>query len=257
MRFQLTLSLFLTLLFTSTFARAGVEFSADVVQTMPQQGDMQGRIFVGKEKMRTEFKVNDQTMIQIVDTRQQTAYMLNAQNRSYMERKAGPADVLPGSSSVQAASPCAGMPDIVCKKLGTEEVNGRTADKWEFENTTQAQSGKMLYWLDRQRLIPVRQMMPDGSIIEMSLVGNEKVNGRNTEKWEISMQRVGGQSQVIHQWYDPELDTNVREEQPGGYRRELNNIIIGAQPAELFSVPAGYKKITLPQNNSQGTGQYR
>jgi hypothetical protein len=147
------------------------------------------------------------------------------------------------------------MPDITCKKLGTEKVNGRSADKWEFENTTQAQSGKMLYWLDHERRIPIRQMLPDGSIIEMRLVGNEKINGRDTEKWEISMKRVGGQPRVTHQWYDPELETNVREEQPGGFARELSNISIGAQPAELFVVPAGYKEMTIPQPDKQGAGR--
>ena len=254
MRFQLILSLSV-FLFASAFARAEVEFSADVIQKIPQQDDMQGKIFVGKDRMRTEFKVNDQTMIQIIDTGRQTAYMLNTQNRSYMQRKAGPGDMPPGNDTIQADNPCAGMPDITCRKLGTEEVNGRTADKWEFENTTQAQSGKMLYWLDRERLIPLRQMMPDGSIIEMRLVGNEKINGRETEKWETSMQRVGGQSSVSHQWFDPELNTNVREEQPGGYARELTHIIIGAQPDELFAVPAGYEEIIIPQDDGQGKGR--
>ncbi|NNG13174.1 MAG: DUF4412 domain-containing protein [Halobacteria archaeon] len=232
-----------------------MEFSAAVIQKIPQQDDMHGKIFVGKDRMRTEFKVNDQSMIQIIDTGSRTAYMLNTQNRSYMQRKAGPDDMPPGNGTIQADNPCAGMPDITCRKLGTEEVNGRTADKWEFENTTQAQSGKMLYWLDRERLIPLRQMIPDGSIIEMRLVGNEKINGRDTEKWEISMQRVGGQSRVSHQWFDPELNTNVREEQPGGYTRELTNIIIGAQPDEIFAVPAGYEEIIIPQDNEQGEGR--
>jgi len=254
MRFQQIFSL-LICLFASASATAGVEFSADVVQTIPQQGDMHGKIFVGKDRMRTEFKVNDQTMIQIFDTGQGTVYMLNAQNRSYMQRKAGPGDMLPGSGNLQADKPCAGMPDITCKKLGTEEVYGRSADKWEFENTTQAQSGKMLFWLDRERRIPVRQMLPDGSIIEMRLVGNEDINGREAEKWEISIQRVGGQNRVSHQWFDPELDTNLREEQPGGYARELSNITIGAQPAELFTVPAGYKEISIPQDSGQGAGR--
>ncbi len=254
MRFQLILSLSLFIL-ASAVARAGVEFSADVLQTIPQQGDMQGRIFVGKDRMRTEFKVNDQTMIQIIDSGRGTAYMLNTQNRSYVQRKAGPGDSLPGSGNVPADKPCAGMSDITCRKLATEKVNGRSADKWEFENTTQAQSGKMLYWLDQERRIPIRQMLPDGTIIEMRLVNNEKINGRDTEKWEISMQRVGGQSRVTYQWFDPELDTNVREEQPGGYTRELSNINIGVQPAELFAVPAGYKEITIPQYGNQESGR--
>jgi hypothetical protein len=253
MRFQLFLSVPLLVL-TSVFVHAGVEFSADVLQAIPQQGEMQGKIFVGRDRMRTEFKVNDQTMVQIVDTGQQTAYMLNTQNRSYMQRQAGPGDILPGNTNIQPDNPCAGMPDVRCKKLGVDEVNGRMADKWEFENTAQAHSGKMLYWLDQERLIPTRQMLPDGAIIEMRLMGMEKVNGRETEKWEINITRPGEEGMVSHQWFDPELETNVREEQSGGYTRELDNIIIGKQPAELFTVPAGYKEITLPQDNGMGAG---
>ncbi len=254
--FPLYLSVFL-LLPANAPAGAVVEFSADVLQTIPEQPDMHGKIFVGKDRMRTEFKIDGRTMIQIVDTEKQLAFMLNSADRGYMKRKTGPGDNPRGSGTIQADNPCAGMPGTTCKKLGSEEFNGRMADKWEFESTAEGQSAKMLYWLDRERLIPLKQMMPDGTNIEMRLVGKEKINGRATEKWEISIQRIGRQSRVSHQWFDPELNTILRDEQAGGYKRELSNIIIGPQPAELFSVPAGHEEISASETTFQGEGSYR
>ena len=142
--------------------------------------------------------------------------------------------------------------NITCKQLGTEEVNGRPAQKWEFENTAQEQSSKMLVWLDAERRMPVRQFMPDGSTMEMKLVGEETLQGRPTEKWEMTARRPGGKSQVSYQWYDPQLKTNIREEQEGGFTREYINIKVGPQPAALFTVPADYHEVSAPQGGAPG-----
>ena len=56
----------------------------------------------------------------------------------------------------------------------------------------------------------------------------------------------GGQTQVSYQWFDPELNTNIREEGPGGFMREMRNIKTGKQPVKLFTVPAGYEEISMP-----------
>jgi hypothetical protein len=237
MRYPIIPSLII-LLFTSISAIAGhgqVEFSADVIQSMPQQESQQGR------------------MIQIIDIKQQTAYMLDPGQKSYMERKAGPGELLPaGGATANDANPCAGMQNLACSRIGVETVNGRPAEKWELENTAQGQSGKMVIWLDQERHIPVRQLLPDGASMEMRLVGRETLSGRDTEKWEIKATRPGGQSSVAYQWFDPELNMNIREEQPGGFVSELRNIRIGRQPADLFTVPPGYKLMSIPQDSGPG-----
>ena len=233
-----------------------MEFSADIVQTIPQQGTQKGKIYVGKDQVRTEFDFNGKTMIQIIDLENQQAIMLDPDNQTYILSKAGPGGSLPGDTGRTAdINPCAGMPGITCKNLGTEEINGRTAQKWEFENTAQAGSGKMTTWLDEERKIPLRQTMPDGSTMEMQLVGREMLNGRPTEKWEMTARHPGGQSQVSYQWYDPFIKMNIREEQAGGFIREFQNITIGKQAASLFTIPAGYKEVSMPQDRDPVPGQ--
>ncbi len=250
--------------FAATSAIAGqgpVEFSAEVIQTIPQQEPQQGRIFVGNEQVRTEMTVDGRTMVQIIDMRRQTAYMLDPAQKTYMERKAGPGEPMPGGGGAGAkdANPCAGMQNLACTKVGVESVNGRPAEKWELENTAQAQSGKMTVWIDQVRHIPIRQILPDGSGMEMRLTGNETLNGRATEKWEMKATRPGGQTSVAYQWFDPALNTNIREEQPGGFVNELRNIKVGPQSPDLFVVPPGYKLMSMPQGGApgqQGRGSY-
>jgi hypothetical protein len=251
---SLLVALFSVSLISTASAFAGqVEFSADVIQSMPQQEPQQGRIYVGNDQVRTEMSVGGRAMVQIIDMKQQTAYMLDPAKKSYMERKAGPGEMMPGGGAgAKEANPCAGMQNLVCKKIGVEAVNGRPAEKWEVENTSQGQSGKMTVWLDQVRHIPIRQTLPDGSGMEMRLVGKETVNGRATEKWEMKATRPGGQSSVAYQWFDPELNTNIREEQPGGFSSELRDIKIGKQPADLFVVPPGYQPVSMPQGDAPG-----
>jgi hypothetical protein len=251
------------LLFTSPMTIAGqgqVEFSADMIQSMPQQDSRQGRIYVGNDQVRTDINVGDKTMIQIIDIKQQTAFMLDPGQKTYMERKAGPGELNPGGEvPAKNSDPCAGMQNLACSRIGVESVNGRPAEKWELENTALGQSGKMVIWLDQVRHIPVRQILPDGSTMEMRLAGSETLNGRTVEKWELKATRPGGQSTVAYQWFDPELNMNIREEQPGGFVSELRNIRIGKQPADLFTVPPGYKMTSMPQDTvpgQQGQGSY-
>jgi Domain of unknown function (DUF4412) len=257
------ISLLIILLFTSTLASAGqgqVEFSADVIQSMPQQESRQGRMYIGNDQVRTDINVGDKTMIQIIDIRQQTAYILDPGQKTYMERKAGPGELNPGAGGPEKDSdPCAGMQNLACSRVGVESVNGRPAEKWELENTAPGQSGKMVIWLDQERHIPVRQILPDGATMEMHLLGSETLNGRTVEKWEIKSTRPGGQSSIAYQWFDPELNMNIREEQPGGFVSELRNIRTGKQPADLFTVPSGYKMVSMPQGSApgqQGQGGY-
>ena len=164
MRFQILSSLLL-LLFTSASAVAGrnqVEFSADFIQSMPQQESQQGKIYIGNEQVRTEVTVSDEAMVQIIDMKQQAAYMLDPEQQTYMEHKAGPGEMMP-ETAAKDANPCAGMQNLSCNKIGVEAINGRPAEKWELKSTAQEQSSQMLIWLDQERHILVRQTFPDGA----------------------------------------------------------------------------------------------
>jgi hypothetical protein len=223
-----------------------VEFSADTVESGMQDSEQTGKLYVGKDRIRTEIDVNGQSLIQILDLNSQEALMINTREKSYLRRQAGASDRVPAQKA-DAASPCAGMQNITCKKAGKEKVYGRPATKWEFSSKTGGSGGSMTIWIDEERGIPTRQVMPDGSSIEMWMLGPETIAGRETEKWELTVTGPDGKTNTSYQWYDPVIQMNIREEGANGYYRELRNIRIGSQPDSLFKVPAGYNEVSMPE----------
>lgn len=248
---RLLFSAMLVLALSSAQAeQAMVEFSADTVESDMQGGEQTGKLYVGKDRIRTDIDINGQSLIQIIDLDAQEALMINTEEKSFLRRQAGGGDML-STQKTDAASPCAGMQNITCEQQGKEQVYGRPAVKWEFTSKAGGDAGSMTIWLDEQRGIPTRQIMPDGSTIEMWMLGPDTVGGRQVEKWELTMTGPDGKSTTSHQWYDPAIEMNIREEAPNGYFRELQNIKPGKQPDSLFEVPAGYKEITMPQGPAE------
>jgi hypothetical protein len=234
-------------LLVATTAQSAVEFSAETIQSQPGQGQHKGHLYVGKDRVRSDFDNDGETIIQIIDLGKQEAIVINTALKSYMRRSASPLEIQAQTSSAKDDSPCAGMQRLVCKEQGSATVNGRNTLKWEIINPAAGQGGTMRFWLDAEHRIPVRQEMPDGSMMEQRLLERATVNGRNTEKWEVTARTPESESQVYWQWYDPELRMNVREQLPDGFTRNLINIKLQSQPDELFSIPAGYTEMTMPQ----------
>ncbi|MGD8312299.1 MAG: DUF4412 domain-containing protein [Gammaproteobacteria bacterium] len=227
---------------------AVVEFSADTVETDQQQGTRTGKLYMGNNRIRTEFEMNGKTMIQIMDLDKQQAFMINPEERTYMRLGAGQGGMQAGGSAPESmADPCAGMQNISCRKLGVEKINGRSATKWEIGSTAEPDSEPMVFWIDEERKFPVRQEMPDGSTMELNFVRKESVDGRVAEKWVMTMTRPGGHTMTSTQWYDPELKINIREDHGDEYSRVLKNIKPGKQPDSLFIVPEGYREISTEQ----------
>lgn len=239
-----------------------VEFSAEAFQTTPQGQQMQQRMYVGADgRVRLESSTGGQQFVQIIDPTQKAMYMLMPEQKAYMAREFNGSEQLERSTAGPDSNPCAGVPDATCKLLGKETVNGRSAEKWELVQKRGDETQRMLYWIDVERRLPLRQFMPDGTTTELKEVGKEVLNGRQTEKWQMTLAQPGGESMESFQWYDPELKIAIREELPGGAFRELRNIQIGNQPASLFQIPPDYKKISAPQAPSgsqspQGTPPY-
>jgi hypothetical protein len=230
----------------STFAAENAaQFSAQAVQTMPNRPEMVATMYVGKDAVRTEYTTKGQKVIEIVYLEQKRRVMLLPDQDAYMEKVDESVPSMEAGS--KKVNPCAGLKGISCKKLGTEKVNGRNAEKWEM--TSRQNTGrdvKTLHWIDLERNIPVKEFFQDGTVSELRKIKSEKVNGRNTEKWELTISTPDGNTTKSYQWYDPALKIEIREEMPGGYVRELRNIKLGKQSAKLFEVPATYKKLTQP-----------
>lgn len=150
-----------------------VQFSATTVQATPERKTMTGKLYVGDGVMRTEMTRDGQTRITIVDHRRRVAWMLNPAKKEYVEMK-GPARrpqaETPSRTPLpdEPGHPCQeGKEGLACDKLGTEQVYGRTTDKWAFTTTEQGQTSRTVVWIDRTLRIPVREEIPGGYVREL------------------------------------------------------------------------------------------
>jgi hypothetical protein len=236
----------LAILAFQAVAESRVQFSADAYQTVPQSPPRVSRMYVGDGRMRMEYDANGQQAVEISAPAEGLFVLLFPQQRSYVERKAAAAPDLAGRAADTSRGPCGDLPNASCKALGSEPVNGRDAEKWEMVVTRDGRQLRALYWLDRERHLPLKVFAPDGTATELNMIGIETLAGRSVEKWSTRTTRPDGQVNEATQWYDPELRVAIREEFPGGFVRELRNIQVGTQPASLFEVPAGYTRLAEP-----------
>ncbi|MCW8889103.1 MAG: hypothetical protein OQL20_00410 [Sedimenticola sp.] len=219
---------------------AAVQFSADTYQTGPKQTQRIGRIFVGKNRIRSEMQQNGQTVVNIIDSDNQITWVLYPQQQSYIEYSMGDA------GSGLKGSPCEGIPGSECKNLGEEKIQERSATKWEVTVKTQGGAMRSTQWIGKQRSILLRQEIQGGPVMEQRMLAIEQLNGRQVEKWEMTLTQANQPPQHSARWFDPELNLAIREVNAGGFVRELRNIVVGTQAPDLFNIPAHFKKI-VPQ----------
>ena len=185
------ISLFLFLMGVAIFLRAQAppQFKADMQMSGPGGGTMNGKMYVGGTKVRMELGMGGMSQIMIVDISKKIVYTLMPDQKMYMEM---PTDS-PGSmrapkmNPMDPANPCTTAGVTVCKRLGTETVNGYPAEKWELKIDGQ----QMTAWIGTKLRLPIKTQGTDGSTME------------------------------------------------------FRNIVEGAQPANLFVVPAGYQKMDM------------
>jgi len=232
---------------------AGAEFSAEMLQHGPQGNMSSGKMFIGDKRIRTEMSHQGQPVIRVTDENRGIEWVLFPEQKKYMEQKLnGPGGQSLDTKSTPAEDPCGGMPGLTCRKLGEENVGGRTAVKWEMVASHQGQTTTSTQWIDKERGIPLRQEMPNGQKTELKFVAMENLGGRQVEKWEMVTTIPNQPETRTFQWFDPELDLAIRQEFPGGMVSELTNIRVGKQPDELFSIPAGYERMSVPQGMPGG-----
>ena len=223
-----------------------VEFSAEAVMKSPQHADSVSKMYVSKNAVRTEVFADGKNFIEIVFPEDGRAVMLNPQLKVYREvlgeKKNSP-------KKTSSNSPCDQIPNAQCEKLGDEKINGRNTEKWQVITLVQGKKQRTLHWIDKERKLALREFFPDGTVAELSMLGKEIMNGRNTERWQRLLSRPDGSTMASYQWYDPELKIAIREELPGGFVRELRNIKIAKQKPSLFNVPGDYKKVDNQQPN--------
>lgn len=158
-------------------AMSDVEFSATMVQRMPQQDrTMETKIYVGDGVMRSEMKQDDKERVTIVDTSERTAYLLNPAKKEYLKMEGGGQGQQPRPQAGMSrpplpdepGSPCQqDNPNFTCERLGAETVNGREAVKWRFEATQGQRTMTSTVWIDQELRMPIRQEMPGGMVSEL------------------------------------------------------------------------------------------
>lgn len=230
------------------YASNFIQFSADAIQTVPGKPEMRAKIFVGKNAVRNEYQINGEKYIELVRQGKNGKVILNPQKKEYIIMQGAPAN-LPflAQNKSKKSSPCEGIKNVTCRKLGAEQINGRKTEKWEFINKVNERELRSLHWIDNKENFPIRELFPDGSSSEMRLLGNEQLNNRATQKWEMVRMSPDGQKQHSMQWHDKQLKIAIREVLQGGYMRELKNIKVGKQNSNKFKIPDNYRQVTQQQ----------
>lgn len=147
-------------------ASAQTQFSADISTKGPNIPPSQGKMYFGGSKMRMDNNVQGHASIMIVDLQRKVADMIMPQQRMYMEMNyAEFAKPMPDVRTYDPNNPCAADTGSTCRKLGTETVNGRLCDKWEF---TGGAGGRRTVWVDKGNHLPIRTVSSDGNTFDMT-----------------------------------------------------------------------------------------
>lgn len=244
-----------TLLATGSRAASdtNVQFSAETVQSSPDNKLRHTLVYVGDNQVRLEYHEDNQVAVNIYDMKNGRAIVLAPEQKTYMIRQVPRGQLDNPITQPRGQDPCAGIKQVSCRRLASDTLYDRPVVQWEmtWHNPGDREVDKSHLWFDAERQMPLRQVWSDGSIFEMRLIGKEQLNGRSTERWESVKTGADGASTKSLQWYDPQLRLTIREELPGGYFRELRNIKVGTQADSLFTVPQGYRPARL-QRGEEG-----
>jgi hypothetical protein len=148
---------------------APAEYSADMIMHSPR-GDTNGTFYFSANKTRMDMQTPGGAVSTITDIPAKKVYMVMHERHMYMEHNVnqpGPMGRGPKPPEVKPfdpANPCANREGTTCKKVGSETVNGRNCDKWEF-----TKDGKLddTEWIDRKLHIPIKSVRNDGSGFEL------------------------------------------------------------------------------------------
>ena len=105
----------------------------------------------------------------------------------------------------------------------------------------------MLILWDPSRKRALRQEMSNGTLVQMTFLGMQTVEGREAEHWVTEVSRQGAATLRNEWWYDPALKLVLRETLPDGTHRKLQNITVGPVDPSLFTVPDGWQRLAPTQ----------
>lgn len=154
-------------------------FTADlqISTTNPQANfqDITGKVYAGNGHVRMNMDSGGHSTALITDFATRTTDVLLIDQKMYIEHKAdalrGQKDMMTDSlKPYDPANPCASEPDVTCKKIGVEEVSGRTCDHWEVTD----KKGRVTnLWIDRQLHLPLKVITKDATMLLSNVTEGE------------------------------------------------------------------------------------
>lgn len=81
---------------------------------------------------------------------------------------------------------------------------------------------------------------------QCTLRGQEQVEGRSVDHWEIRVNASGKEARQFHLWVDRELGVAIRERYDDGTLVEMRNIRPGAPEGQWFALPGGLQEVVAP-----------
>jgi hypothetical protein len=82
--------------------------------------------------------------------------------------------------------------------------------------------------------------------ISRKLIGSENVNGHPSDKYEITYKEKN-EVQRVYQWMAKDINFPIKTAAiDGSWSSEFKNIKIEKQPDDLFEVPSGFQKMSMP-----------
>ncbi|MBF0262963.1 MAG: hypothetical protein HQL97_14130 [Magnetococcales bacterium] len=253
--FKSTLAAWVALVgFTPGFARAaswyGAPFSADTVIVSPvdPKDRASGKLHVGADRLRSEGVYQGTRKVLIVNIPERKAYTLMPDKKAYHE---GLSEALmPPRPDVEKMpddpqGPCKLDPQLACTREGVETIHGIQTEKWSVKAKGPSAQHVVRIWVDSKRRIVIRQQPDDGPVMERKLLGIEKIEGRDTERWEIT-HSFKEKKNSYQQWVDAALRIPVRFGEGRQAAMEITAIREGAQDPALFQLPAGYQQVNPP-----------
>lgn len=151
-------------------------FSADMSVTSPRDRGMKGKMYMGGGKMRMDMTTEGGKMSMITDPAKKVSYMVMHDRQMYMEmstmmegRGMGPmgrGPKMPDVKQMSGENPCASETGVTCKKVGSEMMNGRMCDKWEFTSANKSEAGTT--WIDQKTHMPIKTVKADGTVMEFT-----------------------------------------------------------------------------------------
>ena len=220
-------------------------FSAEAVQTAPGIQPTHMKLHVSRNKsVRIEMTTPQGEIVQQYFADSGLMRILYPARKEYIEQNSLAPLSMPGDVVMD---PCVSMPDAKCERLGVENINGLQATHWKITSMgPNQQLFTIEQWLDKDRGITLRELLPSGASINAKMTAREIVNGREAERWEVTMTSNDGKTQSGTRWYDVELGITIREAFPNGSVRELQNIVVKEPDERLFMLPQDYRKLDIP-----------